>query len=77
MKEVNTMAKTLELQFLTDTGQSSNLSVDAPKEPVDPILVKTAMEQVIASDAFYSPKGRLVSVKGVRVIERNVTEFEV
>lgn len=71
------MAKTLELQFVTDSGQSSNLSLDAPKEPIDPIAVKSAMEEIIASNAFYSTKGVLVAVKGARVIERNVTEYEI
>lgn len=71
------MAKTLELQFVTDSGQSSNISLDAPKEPVDPVAVRTAMEGIIASDAFFSTKGKLVAVKGARVIERNVTEYEI
>lgn len=71
------MAKTLELQFVTDSGQSTNISVDAPKEPVDSAAVKAAMESIIASDAFYSTKGKLVAVKGARVIERNVTEYEI
>lgn len=71
------MAKTLELQFVTETGQASNISLDAPKEPVDPAAVKSAMEAVIASEAFYSTKGKLVAVKGARVIERNVTEYEI
>lgn len=71
------MAKTLELQFVTDSGQSSNITLDAPKEPVDPVAVKAAMESIIAADAFYSTKGKLVAVKGARVIERNVTEYEI
>ncbi|WP_019152606.1 DUF2922 domain-containing protein [Robertmurraya massiliosenegalensis] len=71
------MAKTLELQFVTDFGNSFNISVDAPKEPVEPTEVKAAMEAVIASNAFFSQKGRLASVKGARIIERNVTEYEI
>lgn len=71
------MAKTLELQFVTDSGQSSNIFLDAPKEPIDQVAVKSAMETIIASDAFYSAKGKLVAVKGARVIERNVTEYEI
>lgn len=70
------MAKTLELQFVTDTGETTSISIDSPKEPVDAATVKQAMEQIVASDAFYSAKGQLVSPKGVRVIERNVTPYE-
>lgn len=71
------MAKTLELQFLTDFGQSTNIMIDEPKEPINPVEVKAAMEEIIASNAFYSSKGTLVQVKGARVIERNVTEYEI
>ncbi|GIN61713.1 hypothetical protein J27TS8_17060 [Robertmurraya siralis] len=71
------MAKTLELQFLTEFGQSQNLTVDAPKGPIDEAEVKAAMEAIIASNAFRSSKGRLANIKGARVIERNVTEYEI
>jgi hypothetical protein len=70
------MAKTLELQFVTDLGKNTKLSVDNPKEPIDPAAVKLAMEQIIASNAFQSPYGTLVAVGGARVIERNVSEYE-
>lgn len=71
------MAKSLELQFVTEAGSTSNISLDAPKEPVDPVAVKTAMQAIIASNAFYSAKGKLVAAKGARVVERNVTEYEI
>lgn len=71
------MAKQLEMQFVTEIGQTTNISLDAPKEPIDPVAVKAAMDEVIVSDAFYSAKGKLVSAKGARVIDRNVTEYEI
>lgn len=70
------MAKTLELQFVTDLGKTTKLTVDNPKEPIDPAAVKLAMEQIIASNAFQSNNGTLVSVSSARVVERNVTEYE-
>jgi hypothetical protein len=70
------MAKTLELQFVTDLGKTTKLTVDNPKEPIDPAAVKLAMEQIIASNAFQSNYGTLVSVGSARVVERNVTEYE-
>ncbi|MEH7442674.1 DUF2922 domain-containing protein [Bacillus sp. JJ1122] len=70
------MAKTLELQFVTDLGKTTKLTVDNPKEPIDPAAVKLAMEQIIASNAFQSNNGTLVSVNSARVVERNVTEYE-
>jgi hypothetical protein len=70
------MAKTLELVFNTDLGKLARLTVDQPKEPVDPVAVKAAMQQIIAANAFYTVNGNLASVNVARVIERNVIEHE-
>ncbi|MEH7522615.1 DUF2922 domain-containing protein [Bacillus sp. JJ1503] len=70
------MAKSLELTFVTDSGKLSRLSIDNPKEPVDPAAVKLAMEQIIAADVFQTMNGTLASAKEARVIERNVTAYE-
>ncbi|MFB6468817.1 DUF2922 domain-containing protein [Cytobacillus sp. Hz8] len=71
------MAKTLELQFTTDLGKSLTISVDAPKEPVDPVQVKQAMEEIIAANVFYGSNGKTVAAKGARIVERNVTDYEI
>ena len=71
------MAKTLELQFMTENGKTANITLESPKEPIDPATVKTAMEELIAADVFYTKNGALAAVKGVRVVERNVTEYEI
>ncbi|MFO1444906.1 DUF2922 domain-containing protein [Bacillus sp. Bva_UNVM-123] len=71
------MEKLLELTFLTDLGKQSRISIDNPKEPIEPNDVKLAMEQIIAANIFQSSNGTLVAVKGVRAIERNVTEYEI
>ncbi len=70
------MAKTLELQFATDLGKYAKLTVDNPKEPIDPAAVKLAMEQIIASNAFLPTNGTLVAVDSARVVERNISEYE-
>jgi len=71
------MAKILELQFGTDLGKIARMTVDNPTEPVDPAAVKVAMEAIIASNAFFSSYGNLATVGGARVVERNVTEYEI
>lgn len=70
------MAKTLELEFVTELGKSARLSVENPKEPIEEAVVKQAMEEIIASGVFTSTNGNFVSVKGASVIDRNVTEYE-
>ncbi|MDE3839244.1 DUF2922 domain-containing protein [Bacillus methanolicus] len=71
------MAKILELEFITDTGKNARLSIDNPKEPVDANTVKQSMAQIIASNVFVSSNGSLSAIKGAKVIERNVTEYEI
>ncbi len=70
------MAKTLELQFATEGGKTARISLDNPKEPIDQAVVKQSMDQIIAAGIFYTTTGNLVASKGVRVIERNVTDYE-
>ncbi len=73
---MNEMAKTLELEFVTEFGKSARLSIENPKEPIDEAAVTLAMEEMIASGVFTSTNGNYASVKGARVIDRNVTEYE-
>ncbi|KON86005.1 hypothetical protein AF332_03710 [Sporosarcina globispora] len=70
------MAKSLEMTFQTEMGKQTKLSVDSPKEPIDQAAVKAAMEQIIAASAFDGNGGDLVSAKGARLVERNVTDYE-
>ncbi|MGG1677834.1 DUF2922 domain-containing protein [Neobacillus sp. NRS-1170] len=70
------MAKTLELQFGTEFGKTARLSIDNPKEPIDEQVVKLSMGQIIASEVFTSASGKYVEAKGARIIDRNVTEYE-
>ncbi|MHC0037512.1 DUF2922 domain-containing protein [Pseudoneobacillus sp. C159] len=71
------MARTLELQFGTLTGGSTRITIESPIEPVEPAKVKAAMNSIIAADIFTSPSGNLVSIKGARLVERNVTDYEI
>jgi hypothetical protein len=71
------MAKTLELQFATEMGGTARITIDNPKEPIDTVAVKQSMDQILAAGVFYSPTGNLVAVKGARVVDRNVTDYEI
>ncbi|NHC40788.1 DUF2922 domain-containing protein [Bacillus sp. MM2020_1] len=70
------MAKILELQFGTEMGKTASLSVENPKEPIDEAVVKQSMTQIIGADIFTTASGKLVVAKGARVIDRNVTDYE-
>ena len=71
------MAKSLELTFVTNMGKQARISIDNPKEPVDPVAVKLAMEEILAANILESSIGSFAEVKGARVVERNVTEYEI
>ncbi len=70
------MAKTLELQFRTVMGKPAKISVDAPIEPIDEEQVKQVMDGIITANVFQGNSGALVTAEGARLVERNVTEFE-
>ncbi|MBX9974707.1 DUF2922 domain-containing protein [Cytobacillus firmus] len=70
------MAKSLEMTFLSELGKPTKLSVDNPIEPIDPAAVKAAMEQIIAANAFVGNGGDLITADSVRLVERNVTDYE-
>ncbi|MBL5768167.1 MULTISPECIES: DUF2922 domain-containing protein [Heyndrickxia] len=68
--------KTLELQFTTSENKTARISIEEPIEPVDTNKVKAAMEEIIASNVFISSTGSAYTeIKGVRLIENNVTEY--
>ncbi|WP_077329210.1 DUF2922 domain-containing protein [Virgibacillus siamensis] len=68
--------KKLELKFLNVEGKTVTYSLDKPNEPVDPAAVKAAMDEIINQNAFATSGGDIVSIKGARVVERNVQDIE-
>ncbi|KAB8133089.1 DUF2922 domain-containing protein [Gracilibacillus oryzae] len=67
--------KKIELKFENEEGKTVTLSLDNPVEPVDPQLVNTAMDTIIAQNAIFSSGGNLVAKKSARIVERNVTDI--
>ncbi|MCM2535856.1 DUF2922 domain-containing protein [Neobacillus ginsengisoli] len=70
------MAKTLELQFVTEFGKTARLTVDNPKEPVNEAVVKQSMADIIASGIINTAGGNLVSAQGARIVDRNITDYK-
>lgn len=61
--------KRIELKFRNEEGRLSTVSLDDPKEPVDPIAVKQAMQVIIDQDVFTSSGGSYVSMDSAQVVE--------
>ena len=70
------MAKTIELHFNTNLGKVVKLAVDSPIEPIDPVKVKEVMDLIVTANIFAGNTGTFVSPKEARLVEHNVTEFE-
>lgn len=68
--------KKLELKFLNEDGKTVTYSLEQPVEPVVPATVKNAMDDIITQNAFTSSGGDLISIKGARIVDREVTEIE-
>ena len=69
--------KKLEMRFENQEGRLVTYSLDYPIEPVDPVAVNAAMDEVIAQNAFTSTGGDLVGKRSARVVEQIVEEIEI
>lgn len=70
------MAQVLELQFETATGKTATLAVDAPKADVTAEEIQQAMQTVITANIFEGQAGAFVGIKGARIVDRQVSPFE-
>lgn len=68
--------KKLELKFENEDGKVVTYSVDNPIEPVDPANVESAMDVILAQNAFTTSGGNLVAKKSARIVDRTVQEIE-
>ena len=71
------MAKSIELHFNSNLGKVVKLSVDSPIEPIDPVKVKEVMDLIVTANIFGGNTGTFVSTKEARLVEHNVTEYEI
>ncbi|MBR7553507.1 DUF2922 domain-containing protein [Allobacillus sp. GCM10007491] len=67
--------KRIELKFRNEAGRLSTVSLDDPKEPVDPVAVKQAMQDIIDQNVFTSSGGSYVSMDSAQVVDRTVEEI--
>ncbi|GEK90098.1 Protein of unknown function [Alkalibacterium putridalgicola] len=70
------MAKRLELRFETGEGKIKVIGIDQPVENLDPLVVQTAMEQIIGQDMF-EVEGikQFTKIKDARYVTRTVDDI--
>ncbi len=71
------MAKTLELEFTTTAGKDVTLTVDEPRANVTDAELLTGMQSIITHGVFEVEGSPLGTIKGARIVERNVMEYQV
>ncbi|ACA39831.1 DUF2922 domain-containing protein [Lysinibacillus sp. fkY74-1] len=71
------MTQVLELQFVTADGKTSMLTIDAPKPTVTAADIQQVMKTIMAKNVFSGQAGALTAIKGARIVERKVIEFDV
>ncbi len=71
------MAQVLELQFVTVDGKTSTLTIDAPKPAITATDIQKVMQTIVTKNVFSGQAGSLAAIKGARIVERKVIEFDV
>lgn len=68
--------KKLNLVFQNEAGKSVTLSLNDPAEPVNPVAVKDAMNEIITRNVFTSIGGSLTKIKSARISDNSATAIE-
>ena len=71
------MKKTLYMYFNTSGDTVVSLSVDDPRDNINAIDIRTAMDSIIAGDVIYTSKGSIVSAHSAKIVEQKVTEIAI
>jgi len=71
------MTQVLELQFVTTEGKTSTLTIDAPKPNLTAAEIQRVMETIVAKNVFSGQAGAITAIKGARIVDRQITEFDV
>ncbi|MGE7694094.1 DUF2922 domain-containing protein [Lysinibacillus sp. NPDC094177] len=70
------MTQVLELQFETAAGKTTTFVIDAPKPKLTTEEIQKVMQKIITKNVFDGQAGALVAMSGARIVDRQVTEFE-
>ncbi|MFC9541126.1 DUF2922 domain-containing protein [Lysinibacillus sp. NPDC056959] len=70
------MTQVLELQFETAAGKTAKFAIDAPKPKITAEEIQKVMQSIIAKNVFEGQAGTLVTMTGARIVDRQVTEFD-
>lgn len=64
------MMKSLQMNFLTDTGKNYTFTVNQPKQDLTRETVLSVMESIVNSKYFITTAGVLVSIKSAKLVDK-------
>jgi hypothetical protein len=71
------MNEVLELVFELADGKTLTLSVPNPKNGLTAVEINTAMQTIVTANIFAREGAGIAAKKSARIVEREVTEFEI
>ncbi len=69
------VARTLELDFLTELSRTHKLRVQNAREDISNAEISSAMDEIITANIFSGSGGELTTKKGARMIVKETTDF--
>ncbi|MBZ2174813.1 DUF2922 domain-containing protein [Schnuerera sp. xch1] len=67
----------LEMEFLDTAGKKFRISLDEPRTDLTEAEVRTAMDDIITRNVFFSTSGDIAAVSGARFITTTIEELEI
>lgn len=64
------MMKSLQMNFLTDTGKNYTFTVNQPKQDLTRETVLSVMESIVNSKYFVTTAGVPVSIKSAKLVDK-------
>ncbi len=71
------MTKKLQMVFKNSNNSNITLSIEDPRDDVNALEVKTAMDQIVVKDVFESKTGKIASALSAKIIATEITELEI
>lgn len=67
----------LELEFKDEMGKKFTISIDNPREDLTEGEVRTAMEDIVNRNIFFTATGDIVAPEGARFITTTIEELTI
>lgn len=71
------MSFSLTMNFLTEIGEKTSMSITNVRDTLTESDVLGLMDTILLNDVFQSKKGTLFSKVSAQLVEKNITKFEV